>query len=205
MRERILLLFLFCSSTFLWAAESTPAKASTGISWHNFSSSASFDYFENKSVSISWLWPKSAARLHLTFRQLPFTDEKIVSTIPFKEKMFGHVGVEYLYLCNVVENVKLHFGGGPALHIVRKKDGKENKDLFDAYTFGPAMSVVCGLNYFLSNNVAVRAEYSTIIQFGMDVFGWYEMNTDDFSGIYYYSGQTSFIESFPSIGFFFNL
>jgi hypothetical protein len=181
-------------------------KLNASVTWHYFYVNASLSHFTNKSLSMDYNWtPRHSTRLQVFSRQIPFSRGDQVVFEDYSRRFYVHVGLSYVRFFDLSKNVQAYFGGGPAIQLSEKRDDKDRKKLLDQYNSGPALSWVCGLDYFITQNIAVRAEYSTYVQFGMDVYGSFQKWEDRKYQTYYYKNHTRFVDSFAQVGFSFYL
>lgn len=204
--KRFLVSVLVFASVAL-AAETNATRMSASFTWHEFSASSHLSAFSNKSLTLGYLWGEThSARINVAFRRMqPFVNSGTWQYPRIEGIYYGHVGVEYIYFLKQSKQLNVLIGGGPALHITEKHDDKVYDKLLDRYTFGPAVSVIFGLDYFIFKNMAIRMQYSTFFQFSIDINNWYKKDVDGYNTIFYYTGHASFVDSFPHIGVVFYL
>lgn len=178
---------------------------SGAISWQNSPLRTSLKGVYDKSVDVQYAWRDNAIKLVLLARPFLHTQDGEIygSDIEgFEEKYYYHVGLEYLHFAKAGKKTQFYGGGGPALHI-NKKRAQGNKKKLDSYNYGAALAIRFGVEFRLHSNVCLRFDYLSIVQFGINVSDYYL--TGDYVDwtLAPYSARVASFDSFPQMGFAF--
>ena len=210
----VLVLFLFLKVCENQAQEATrpssPIKSggmAVSISARNLAVNTNWSSVRNAAFTAKYhTSEKQALRFLLLFQGVPgheewATEVSLAHTSRISPTGCSQLGIEYLWYPRITKEVRFFLGGGPALAVSYRDDGKKHS-LFKQYTYGLMASSTCGLEYFIRNNLSFMAEYALSFQWAMKYYNedWIYTSEGTFIGYDYRSFASTFIDSFTRFG-----
>ena len=149
---------------------------------------------------------KRAVRLVGLFKKVKGHEEQVVEfndsyKYLFTPQRYAKLSVEYIWYPRVADNVYFFLGGGPAIAVAYRDDGK-NHPMFKQYTYGFGASTAVGVEYFVLKNMSIMTEFALSFQFNMKYFDKY-LIYDSHNYLIdsdYYSLKSTFLQPFTRFG-----